>query len=284
MEGLSSAGEQRSSWKRVEARPSDEVLAPIFPSPTSRRAPEAARPAETLSSQTRLDYFRRADAQKTRAEAAIVDRELALGNSTEEYWQKLCDAFNDRTARREELAEEGIDTTADRAVIQKIRWEMNALIPKLAEARVRRDAGSFSDPKMYADRLEKQFTHAERTAAFAQGDEIAMRSAIDNARIARAQLEALKRLNSHPDAWRLLRIRAIGGEARSVLSTLPSEPTQRESWRIELSELQAKMNRLQADRAKLNIWNIFAKADIDKDLSSKRLREAFLIRKVNQPS
>ena len=211
--------------------------------------------------------------QKERTESAIVDRELAMGKSTEEYWQRLCDAFNDRTARRNEMDDEGVDTTADRATIQKIRWEMNALIPKLAEARVRKDAGLFSDPKIYADRLEKQFAHAERTAAFAQGDEIAMRSAIDNARIARAQLDALKRLNSHPDAWRLLRISAIGGEARSVLATLPSEPTQRESWRIDLSSLQAA-------RAKLGFWNVFQKNALDEKIAPLLRREAYEVRKA----
>ena len=203
-----------------------------------------------------------------RAQEIAVARELAKGRDPEEYWQRLCDALNERISASQALEEEGSEVIMDRAVIQKIRWEMNALVPRLAEARVRRDARSFSDPKAYAERLERQYAQAERMTALAEGDEIAMRSAIDNARLVRAQADALRRLTANPETWIALRKASIHAAERSVLEDLPSASVETDRWRVELAELQA-------ERAKLGFWNVFRKMELDARIAPLLRREAY---------
>ena len=180
----------------------------------------------------------------------------------------------------------GIEMVRDRAIIQKVRWEMNALIPKLAEARVRSDAARFSDRPGYARDLMARYERAERLASMAEGDEDVLRSAIDDARIIREQLAAIPRLAVGPDGWRVLRQEAIQKQQeeaekrfskapsnRSVLEDLPDDAIQYEPWRIELVELRT-------ERAKMGFFsNPFKKMDLDAKIVALAKREAYEARR-----
>lgn len=266
-------------WKPAD----DDVLPPIFsqeyvparkvPEKTIEAPRETARQVIVQGMESLHAERDRAVVSQMREREILVARELAGGRDPEAYWNDLCDAFNARASATQELNELGVETPFDRSVIQKIRWEMNALIPRLAEARVRRDARIFSDPRMYANRLRAQYEHAERTVALAEGDEIALRSAIDNARIAHEQLSALRKLTPRPDSWMQLRKEAIRGAERSVLEDLPSAVVETKRWRIELAGLQA-------ERAKLGFWNVLKKMELDAKISTLLRREAYEARKA----
>lgn len=296
MEGQSPVGDklrgQARDWK-PEDLPVDrktDVVGPPFwlqpmpqiemPSPPVSQ-PEPRRPAT-------VDFA--ADLARSRY-ALIVAEKIARDGKVEDYWSNLSRAFDERTAQAREFDELGVETPTDRAVIKDIRGEMNALIPKLAAARVNADAKSlrFTDPNMYVHILERRLEQAERTAAFSGGDEATTRTAIDEARIIKDQIRIVQKMSAMSwNEWNRLRAEGAREQAEriaakgSVLETLGDKDIDTNPDRVELAEIQAKMKRKQAERAKLNIWNIFAKADIDKELSSMRLREAFLIRKANR--
>ena len=287
-------GEQlRQDWKPVDLPVADDetdVVGPPFlfqpipriempPTPASR--PEAGRPPA-------VDFA--ADLARSRY-SLIVAQKIARDGKVEDYWSNLSQAFDERTAQAREFDELGVETPTDRAVIKDIRGEMNALIPRLADARVRTDAKSlrFTDPNMYVHILERRLEQAERAAAFSGGNEAATRTAIDEAHVIKDQIQIVRKLAAMPgNEWNRLRAEGAREQAEriaakgSVLETLGDKDIDTNPDRVELAEIQAKMKRKQAERAKLNIWNIFAKADIDKELSSMRLREAFLIRKANR--
>lgn len=254
----------------------DVVGPPIF----SVVAPPVERPAyrptaaerETLSQQ--------------RAQEVVVAREIALGRKPEDYWKQLCEEFSLRSAQCKEMEDLGIEMIRDRGILQKVRWEMNALIPRLAEARVRNDAARFSDRAGYARDLVARYERAERLASMAEGDEDVLRSAIDDSRIIREQLAAISRLATGPDGWRVLRQEAIRKQQedagkrlpkaspdRSVLEDLPRDAIEYEPWRIELVELRA-------ERAKMGFFsNPFRRMDLDAKIAALAKREAYEARK-----
>jgi hypothetical protein len=304
MEGLHSpnpsAAEQLRSWKPVDVADDadgadgaddvdvvsvadvadvDRMFGPLFVPrpPVFVRSAEPPRLVETV--RPTLSTKDREIISQQRAQEAIVVRELALGRDPEQYWERLCEEFAIRASQCQEMEGLGMEMTRDRAIIQKVRWEMNALIPKLAEARVRKDAQSlsFADPKMYADRLARQYAHAEQTAASAAGDEIALRSAIDNARIVREQLSALRRLTANPEAWRFLRMDAVHKVDRSVLDEYPAnEIVPVEPWRAQLMDLRAA-------RAKLGFFDYFKKKALDEKIAPLARMEERKARAVAGP-
>ncbi len=220
-----------------------------------------------------------------RAQEVVVVREIAMGRSAEAYWKQLCEEFSLRSAQCKEMEDLGIAMIKDRAILQKVRWEMNALIPKLAEARVREDAARFSDRVGYARNLVARYESAERLASAAEGDEEVLRSAIDDARIVREQLAAVPRLATGPDGWRILRREAIRKQQetaaarhavtarQSVLEDLPKDAIQYEPWRVELVELRS-------ERAKMGFFsNPFKKMDLDAKIATLSRREAYEARK-----
>lgn len=263
---------------QVDARGTADVVGPpIF----SIVAPPAERPAY------RPDAMEREILSQQRAQEVVVAREIAMGRKPEEYWRQLCEELSLRSAQCKEMEDLGIEMTRDRGIIQKVRWEMNALIPKLAEARVRIDAARFSDRAGYARDLVARYERAERLSSMAEGDEEVLRSAIDDARIIREQLAAIPRLATGPDGWRVLRQEAIrrqqeearGWESktapnRSVLEALPDDAIQYEPWRIELVELRT-------ERAKMGFFsNPFKKMDLDAKIAALAKREAYEARKA----
>ena len=255
----------------------DVVGPPIFPVV----APPAERPAYRPSEADRETL------SQQRAQEVVVAREIAMGRRAEDYWKQLCEEFSLRSAQCKEMEDFGIEMIRDRGILQKVRWEMNALIPRLAEARVRDDAARFSDRAGYARDLVVRYERAERLASMAEGDEDVLRSAIDDTRIIREQLAAIPRLATGPDGWRILRQDAIrkqqevaaegrspkNASDRSVLVDLPRDAIEYEPWRIELVELRD-------ERAKMGFFsNPFKKMDLDAKIAALAKREAYEARK-----
>ncbi len=219
---------------------------------------------------------------RMREQEVKVVRELARNpNSHQDYWNRLRDLLTEMSVRRQERSERNESSARESEVIQQIRWEMNALAPRLAEARVRADARIYSNPKVYGDILQKEFDRAEKMALLAEGDEIAMRSAIDNARLLRAQIDALRNLTAIPGAWehmtrdarakheRDYRAKLAAASEKSVVDpeNLPDEFVDADPHHVELFELQTK-------RAKLHFWNFKQKAELDEEIAKLQRREA----------
>lgn len=248
--------ETQRVWTPKETRRSDEVGRPIFDARVPVAAPRA-EPGDRLAREIR-DY------------EAIVAQELRLGRDPEAYWNQLSSNYDALSARRREVVasgDVGAEAGREAAVTRKLRYEMNALIPRLAHARVRADLSRFSGADGYVAHLERQLAHAEGTAASAEGDEAALRGAIDVARILREQIAEVRRIAPAPEDWRRLRAEAFGGRMHSVLEELPPGAVEAVTWRDELEGLRAK-------RAALKFWQVFQKAELAEKIAVLERRAA----------
>lgn len=201
----------------------------------------------------------------------IVARELAKGRNPEQYWHQLQKEYDVQSDRRRELVAEGMyDVASGREidVTRKIRYEMNALLPRLAAYRVERDAVRFSTGENYLQDLERKLIHAEQIAESADGDEIALRSAIDIARMLREQISVTSNILKKPDGWRQLRAKLVNRDSGSVLESLPSSAIEPATWRDELQQLYE-------ERAKLHFWQFIKRGELEVKISALLRRQAY---------
>lgn len=255
MEGLSRAPESAALWKQ-ERLADDEVGPPRFDVPTA-------------VPRVRVDVPERRVAQETRDYQEIVERQLALGRDPEEYFSQLSSVYDAYSARRRDIVASGAtgaEAGREADVTRKMRYEMNALIPRVAKARVRADVPRFSTPEAYLAHLGRQLAHAEATAESAEGDEVALRSAIDVGRVLREQVSEAKRVAADADGWRRMRAEAFS-RGRSSLDDVVLDIARPRA-------LAQERGRLEAERASLRFWQFARKAELDARIGEIRVQEA----------
>lgn len=209
----------------------------------------------------------------------IVAKELELGRNPETYWKQLNDEYDARSRqRRIFVAKGGVGSekghNAD--LTRKIRYEMNALIPHVAEARVRADIKRYADLGSYVSKLEHQLARAEAVTESSEGDETVLRSAIDTAHMLREQIATARRLAVNADGWRKLRAATFRGETRSVLEELPADA-------MEPLTLQDEIDALCVRRDGLKFWNVFQRAELAQKIDALVRRQKYEARKKAAP-
>ncbi len=201
----------------------------------------------------------------------IVARELAKGRNPELYWQQLQKEYDIRSDRRRDMVsadEIGFEAGKEADLTRLIRYEMNALLPRLAAYRVLRDAGRFSTGENYLVNLDRKLVHAEQTAESADGDETALRSAIENTRVLRAQISVTENILKKQDGWRALRVQVAQRDSGSILETLPPSALEPATWRDEL-------NQLYQERSKLHFWQFLKRGELEVKIAALLRRQAY---------
>ncbi len=200
----------------------------------------------------------------------IVARELAKGRNPELYWQQLQKEYDIRSDRRRDMVaadEIGFEAGKEAELTRLIRYEMNALLPRLAAYRVERDAGRFSTGENYLADLDRKLVHAEQTAESADGDETALRSAIENARVLRVQVSLVENLLKKQDGWKTLRAKVAQRDSGSILETLPPSALEPATWRDEV-------NQLYQEGAKLHFWQFKKRGELEVKIAALQRSQA----------
>lgn len=181
---------------------------------------------------------------------AIVTKELSDGRDPEAYWRQLSARIDAVLEGHVSYFGSNIASLPDTVdhLSARLRSEMNALIPYLAEARLRnrlaKDVAPFYNPEDFRRDLIRQVEEAELVSRMSGGDENFLRRSMDHARILREEVSAFERMQMSPKEWHELRAKAVGRGSGSVLSEVAVNPNSASALNAKIAQLRQGLSQL----------------------------------------